>query len=96
MVVVGTGVCSPSPSDYGVQRYGFSFQHSLLILFFFRLGHALQYRVCEVGQDDSEHTVPDLVQFHAYFSCSAASAIGLVRGVDLPRQVADERNAVLG
>ena len=52
--------------------------------------------MCEVGQDDSEHIVPVLVQIHAYFSCSAAGAVGLVWGVDLPRHVADERNAVVG
>ena len=74
----------------------FQDKQGLLILGFVRLGHALQHRVYEVGQDESEHTVPVVVQFHAYFSCRAARAVGLVWGLDLPRHVADERNAVFG
>ena len=74
----------------------FQDKQGLLILGFVRLGHALQHRVYEVGQDDSEHTVPVLVRFHAYFSCSAALAVGLVWGLDLPRHVEDESNAAFG
>jgi hypothetical protein len=55
----------------------FNDKQSLLILGFVGLGHALQYRLCEMGQD-SEHAVPVLVQFHAYFSCSVSRAVVLV------------------